>query len=102
MRQPSGKASDSRVRGWGFDPHSGRSVVSMSKIHLSPKSTGYTQEAVAPSRHDLKIVYWDFKQKRNKIFIQEDNRLPCPVRILYEHGMTTLSQIFFAFETFSI
>ena len=36
----------------GFDPHSGRRVVSLSKIHLPPKSTGNTQEAVAPSRHD--------------------------------------------------
>ena len=35
----------------GFGPHSGRHV-SLSKIHLPPKSTGNTQEAVAPSRHD--------------------------------------------------
>ena len=27
-------------------------VVSMSKIHLPPKSTGNTQEAVASSRYD--------------------------------------------------
>ena len=32
-------------------PHSGRRVVSLSKIHLLPKSTGNTQEVVAPSRH---------------------------------------------------
>ena len=43
---PSGRVSDSGVRGRGFDPHSGQSVVSLSKIHLPP------QEAVAPSRHD--------------------------------------------------
>ena len=49
---PSGRASDSGARGQGFDPHSGRRVVSLSKIHLPPKSTGNTQEAVAPSRHD--------------------------------------------------
>ena len=48
----------------GGDPHSGRRVVSLSKIHLPPKSTGNTQEAVAPSGHDWKIVYWDVKQKR--------------------------------------
>ena len=36
----------------GFDPHSGRRVVSLSKIHLPPKSTGNTNEAVAPSRYD--------------------------------------------------
>ena len=34
---PSGRASDSRARGQGFDPHSGRHVVSLSKIHLPPK-----------------------------------------------------------------
>ena len=27
-------------------------VVSLSKAHLLPKSTGNTQEAVAPSKHD--------------------------------------------------
>ena len=36
-RWPSGRASDSRVRGLGFDPHSGRLVVSLSMIHLPPK-----------------------------------------------------------------
>ena len=46
------RASDSEARGRGFDPHSGRRVVSLGKIHLPPKSTGNTQEAVAPSRHD--------------------------------------------------
>ena len=30
------------------------------------KSTGNTQEAVAPSRHDWKIGYWDVKQNRNE------------------------------------
>ena len=29
-----------------------RRVVSLSKIHLPPKCTGNTQEAVAPSRHN--------------------------------------------------
>ena len=37
---PSGRASDSGARGRGFDPHSGRCVVSLSKIRLPPKSTG--------------------------------------------------------------
>ena len=36
----------------GFDQHSGHRVVSLGKIHLPPKSTGYTKEAVAPCRHD--------------------------------------------------
>ena len=34
---PSGRASDSGARGQGFDPHSGRHVVSFSKIYLPPK-----------------------------------------------------------------
>ena len=33
-----GRASDSGARGRGFDPHSGRRVVSLSKIHLPPKT----------------------------------------------------------------
>ena len=36
-RWPSGKVSESRARGQGFDPHSVRCVVSLSKIHLPPK-----------------------------------------------------------------
>ena len=44
-RWPSGRASDSVARGLGFDPHEGRRVVSLSKIHLPPKSTGNTQES---------------------------------------------------------
>ena len=39
-------------RGRGFEPHSGRRVVSLNKTYLPPKSTGNTQEAVAPSQHD--------------------------------------------------
>ena len=35
-RRPSGRALDSGARGRGFDPHSGRRVVSLSKIHLPP------------------------------------------------------------------
>ena len=37
MEAPSGRASDSGARGRGFDSHSGRRVVSMSKIKLPPK-----------------------------------------------------------------
>ena len=33
-------------------PLGSNSVVSLSKAHLLPKSTGNTQEAVAPSQHD--------------------------------------------------
>ena len=60
------RASDSKARGQWFDPHSGHRVVSLSKTHLLTKSTSNTQEAVVLSRHDLKIVYRDFKQKRNE------------------------------------
>ena len=49
---PSGRASDSGARGKGFDPHSGRRVVSLSKKHLPSKSTDNNQEAVVLSRHD--------------------------------------------------
>ena len=33
----------------------------VSKKHLLSESTGNTQEAVAPSWHDKKIVYWGFR-----------------------------------------
>ena len=36
-RWPSGRASDSGARGRGFDPHSSRLVVPLSKIHLPPE-----------------------------------------------------------------
>ena len=48
----SGRASDSGARGRGFDIYL-RRVVSLSKDTFTPpKSTGNTQEAVAPSRHE--------------------------------------------------
>ena len=50
-RWPSDRASDFGARGRGFDPHSGRRVVSLRKIHLPPQNTGNTKEAVAASRH---------------------------------------------------
>ena len=40
----------------GFDPHSERRVLSLSKIHSPPKSTGNTKVSVAPSRHDRTII----------------------------------------------
>ena len=36
-RWPSGRASDSGARGQDFEPHLGRRVVSLSKMHLPPK-----------------------------------------------------------------
>ena len=48
-----------------------------SRTHLLIKSTGSTKQAVAKSRHDWKIVYWDVKQKWNetkrKINVDPDN-----------------------------
>ena len=38
------RASDSGSGDYGFDPRPGRCVVSLSKRHLLPKSTGNTQE----------------------------------------------------------
>ena len=46
-------ASDSGSIGRGFEPRSGQTVLCPSARHIySPKSTGNTQEAVAPSQHD--------------------------------------------------
>ena len=44
--------SDFGSRGRGLEPHSGSRVVFLSKKYLPSKSTGNTQEAVAPSQHD--------------------------------------------------
>ena len=53
--------SGSGSRGQGFEPLSGRRVVSLSKTYLPPKSTGNTQEAVAPSQHVFCIMTADVK-----------------------------------------
>ena len=55
-------ASDSESRGVRAPLGSNR-VVSLSKAHLLPESTGNTQEAVASSQHDRKIVYRDVKNQ---------------------------------------
>ena len=57
--------SDSGARDRGFDTYL-RRVVSLSKTHSLPKSTGNTQEAVALSHHDWEIVYRDFKNQINQ------------------------------------
>ena len=47
------KTSDSAdIQRSGVQAPLGRRVVSLSKTYLPPKSTGNTQEAVAPSQHD--------------------------------------------------
>ena len=40
--------------------------MSFSKTNLLPRSAGNTQEAVAPSQHDYKIVYRDVKNQMNQ------------------------------------
>ena len=65
------RAWESGARGRGFDPHSGRPVVSLSKIHLLPKRTGNTKEAVTSEltqfRHHLFGVNRSFV-----IYVQTD------------------------------
>ena len=47
----------------GSSPLGSNRVVSLSKVHLLPKSTGNTQEAMALAQHDWKIVYRDVKNQ---------------------------------------
>ena len=64
--------SDSGSRGRWFEPHSGCRVVSLSKTYLPPKKRpGNTQEAVAPSQHDLNIAFRDVRhmtKPKNTLF----------------------------------
>ena len=41
-------------------------VVTLRKAHLLPKSTGNTQEVVAPSQNDYKIISRDCKNQINQ------------------------------------
>ena len=61
----SGRVSDSGARGWGFETYL-RHVVFLEQDTLLPKSTGNTQEMVAPSRHYRKIVDWDVKPQNKQ------------------------------------
>ena len=57
-------ASGLRIQRSGVQaPLGSNRVVSLSKADLLPKSTGNTQEAVALSQHDWKIVYRDVKNQ---------------------------------------
>ena len=51
------------VERWGFDPHSGRRVVSLSKIHLPLKEYCFKIPRKRWLRPDMteKIVDWDVK-----------------------------------------
>ena len=60
-----GRASYSGARSRVWILTSGCRVVPLNKTYF-PKSTANTQEAVALSLHDWKIVNWDVKQKRNE------------------------------------
>ena len=61
----SGRVSDSGARGRGFETYR-RRVVSLRR-HFTPRKYWLiTQEAVAPSRHDWKIVDWDVKPQHKQ------------------------------------
>ena len=70
--------SEARVRP-GVAPHSGHYVMSFSKTNLLPKSAGNTQEAVALSQHDCKIVYRDVKDQMNQTNQQNTQHISCQV-----------------------
>ena len=54
----------------------GWSAVLCSWATYSPKSTGNTQEAVAPSRHDWTIVDWDVEhQHKQTSWVEHDKSL---------------------------
>ena len=54
-------------------------MLSLSKTNLLPKSAGNTQEAVAPSQHDCKIVYRDVKNQMNQTNKQNTQHISCQV-----------------------
>ena len=58
-----GRAPDSWSQGRGFDPHSGRGVVSLSK---TLPNCLVLVKPWKPSQNDWKIVDWDIKQEQNK------------------------------------
>ena len=53
--------------------------MSLSKTNLFPKSAGNTQEAVAPSQHDCKIVSRDIKNQMNQTNQQNTQHISCQV-----------------------
>ena len=67
VRWPGGRASDSKLRGAEFDPHSGHCVVSLCKTHYLPRVLVNIQEAVALFGHDLKITDWAVNLNTNKL-----------------------------------
>ena len=72
-RWPGGLCLGLRIQRSGVRaPLRSNRVVSLSKAHLLPKSTGNTLAAMAPSQHDLKINYRDVKNQINQ---PEKNKL---------------------------
>ena len=51
----------------------------LSKTNLLHKSAGNTQEVVAPSQHDCKIVYRDVKNQMNQTNQQNTQDISCQV-----------------------
>ena len=62
----------------------------------SPKNTGNTQEAVAPSRHDCKIIDWDVKhqhKRTNGIYMLGESRDPT-LTICLDNRKLTYQRLF--------
>ena len=78
-RWTSGKGVGTWSESSGVAPHSGHYVMSFSKTNLLPKSAGNTQEAVALSQHDCKIVYRDVKDQENQTNQQNTQHISCQV-----------------------
>ena len=68
-RWRSGRASGTKSRGPGFDPHRRHRVVSFRKTHYLPRALGKTQEALASSRQIVdRGVKPQIKQTNNRFF----------------------------------
>ena len=61
--------------------------MSFSKTNLLPKSACNTQEAVALSQHDCKIVYQDVKDQMNKTNQQNTQHISCQLYFLHNRGL---------------
>ena len=62
----SGRVSDSGARGPGFERPTAAVLCSWARYFTPRKYWLITQEAMAPSRHDWKIVDWDVKPQHNQ------------------------------------
>ena len=74
--------SDSVSRGRGFEPHSGRRVVSLNKTYLPPKKYWEYPGRGGSVPTLLKIVYWDVKHQT-----KPKKKFPkCVIVWLYKRG----------------